>query len=177
VSATIKAPSGWTIETVMAIANSALSRLEASDIDMAMDDDALLEILRGEGADVDMVLRRLILASLEAKSLADGVKARMDDLRARKERFEKRAEAWRGAAFGVMDALGVTKHVTAEYTASLSSPRPGLVITDEMALPAEYVVVTRAPDKAKIKAAMAEGVVIDGAEMQNGSPVLTVRSK
>jgi hypothetical protein len=173
----VKAPSAWQIEAVMAIANAALSRLEASDTEIATDDEALLTALRAEGADVDTILRRLVLASLEAQSMAKGIKGRMDDLRARKERFEKRAETWRGATFGIMDALGITKHTQSEYTASIQPGRQSLVVTDEAALPEEYFVVTKSPDIAKIKAALADGVVVDGAEMQTGAPILTVRSK
>jgi len=172
----VTAPSAWTLQQVMSIAQATLARMEA-DGTLDTDEAALMDVLRQEVPEVDDVLLRLLRAMGEARDNAESIDIRMGFLSARHDRFRRQAESYRAAVYAIFDALGMSKWRHAEFTASLSPGRPGVVVTDEAALPDSFVRVTRTPDKALIKSALAAGEVIPGAELSNGLPTLTVRTK
>jgi len=170
------APSAWTLQQVMSIAQATLARMEA-DGTLDTDEAALMDALRQEVPEVDDVLVRLLRAMGEARANGDAVKDRITALAHREARFERQAESYRAAVYAILDALGLTKWRHAEFTASLSPGRPGVVVTDPDALPDAFVRVERKADRAAIKAALEQGEVIPGAELSNGLPTLTVRTK
>lgn len=171
----IRAPSGFAIEQAMSIADAVRRRLLADDPDLADDERALRDMLDGE-TDVFDLVRRLIRFSLDAASLAEAAAARADKLTARRDRFKRRAESARAAAFGMMDALGERALSDAEFTVSIAQGKPGVIITDEAALPHDFVRVTRSPDKTAIAAALKAKTPVPGAEITNGPPTLVVRT-
>lgn len=160
----------------MSIASATLARMER-DGTLDTDEAALMEALRDAGADVDGLLVRLLRARGEAVANDDALAARIVDLSNRRRRFERQAEEYLAAVNAILDSLGLTKWRNAEFTVSVSAGRPGVVVTDVDALPAEYVRVTKSPDKAAIKAAMEQGEVINGAEWQNPTPTLRILTK
>jgi hypothetical protein len=170
------APSAWTIQTVMSIAMATAARLEQTGA-VNTDEAALMDALRAEVPDVDVILLRLLRAEGEAKANREAADARIADLFARRSRYARQAEAYRAAAHGVMDALGWDKWKHAEFSASIRDGKPGVVITDKAALPAECFRVKREVDKAKIRELLEAGTPIPGAEMGNAAPILTVRTK
>lgn len=172
----MSAPSGFVIQQVMAIAHATLERM-AQDGTLDTDEAALMEALREDGADVEGLLVRLLRAMGEAKANAEAVDQRMAALVARGRRFERQAENYRAASYAILDALGLTKWRHAEFSVSVSPGRPGVIVTDEAALPDRFVRVTRSPDKAAIKAALEQGEVIEGAELSNGLPQMRILTK
>lgn len=166
------APSAHTLERVMAIAQATAARLHAAGV---IDTDA--QALFEECPDAETVLVRLLRALGEAKANADAIKARVADLETRAARYVRQAEEHRAAAFAVMDVLGIQKFAHAEFTVTISAGKPGVVITDEAALPDTMVRVERRPDRGKIREAIEWGEVVPGAEMGNAMPVMTVRTK
>lgn len=174
-----RAPSAWTVGQVLAIAKATADRLAQSDITIETDEAALFEALREDGADAETILRRLARAALEAESNAEATEKRMAQLSDRKKRQERRYDEYRASVFAVMQALSIAKFSDPEFTLTLSENKGGAVIvTDEAAIPDEYVNVTRTPKKKEIKADILLGVIIPGAELsQGGNPILTIRSK
>lgn len=170
------APSGWAIQNVMAIAHHTLLRM-AQDGTLDTDEAALMDALRQEVPDIDAILVRLLRARGEADANGDALASRIVDLSNRKRRFDRQAEEYRAAVNAILDSLGLTKWRNAEFSVSVSAGRPGVIVTDVDALPAEYVRVTRAPDKTAIKAAMDQGEVVPGAEWQNPAPTLRILTK
>jgi hypothetical protein len=170
------APSAWTLQQVMSIAQATLARMEA-DGTLDTDEAALMDALRQEVPEVDDVLVRLLRAMGEARANGNAVKDRITALEYREARFERQHDAYRAAVYAIFDALGMTKWKHAEFTASLSPGRPGVVITDEAALPDSFVRVERKPDKTAIKDALARGEAVPGATLQNSIPSLSVRTK
>ena len=170
------APSAWTLQQVMSIAQATLARME-QDGTLDTDEAALMDALRQEVPEIDDVLVRLLRAMGEARANAVAVGERVKSLEDREARYVRQAEAYRAAVYAIFDALGMTKWKHAEFTASVTPGRPGVVITDEAALPDAFVRVERKPDKTAIKAALEQGQVIPGAELSNGLPTLTVRTK
>lgn len=168
------APSAWTIQAALALANAALQRLEHSG---DTDESDLAAYLAQEAPEVDAVLLRLLRAAGEAEANVDAVQARMLALDAREERFKRQKTEYRLAAAGILDVLGLTKWKHAEFTVSVSPGRAGVVVTDESALADRFVRVTRTPDKGAIKAALEAGEEVAGAVLANGPMSMTVRTK
>jgi hypothetical protein len=166
------APSAWTMEKVMAIAQATAARLAA---DGVVDTDAAA--LFEECPDAETVLVRLLRAMGEAKADAAALDQRIADLEARRDRYQRHVEEHRRAVLGVMSALDVQKFRHPEFTVSLAVGKPGVVVTDPAAVPDDFVRITRTPDKTAIGAAIASGATVPGAEVTNGMPVLTIRTK
>ena len=148
-----------------------------NDADLAVDERVLHDMLDGEAPDAMDVLRRCIRASLWAEALAEAAKARADDIAARAKRYQARADALRNAVTGALDCLGLHRLQDAEFTASLTLGRPGVVITDDAVIPNEFCRVTRSPDKKAIGDALKAGRDVPGAMLNNPQPTLTLRTK
>ena len=172
----MSAPSAWTIQAAMAAAQAALSRLETSG-DVDTDEAAALAVLREDAPEIDVVILRLVRAIGEAAANKDAVAARITDLSERKARFDRQHSEYRSTLFAVLEALGRDNWRHAEATVSVQPGRAGVWITDEAAVPDQFVRTTRVPDKVAIGTALAGGHVVPGAEMRNGAPTLVIRSK
>lgn len=169
-------PSAWRIQQVLAIVGNTLNRMEAEGT-LATDEADLVAALREETPEVDALLLRLVRAQDEAARNNEAVNERMDALRVRSSRFARQREEYRRAIFGILDVIGVTKWRSAEFSVSTSMGKPGVVITDEAALPAEFVRVERTPDKTAIANALRAAQDVPGAELGNAAPQLTIRTK
>ena len=170
------APSPYAIQAAMSAAQSALSRLEASG-DVDTDEAAALAVLREEAPDIETVLARLLRAMGEATEFEKAVDARIFALEERRKRFTRQAEEYRRTVFAMLDALGLRKWKNAEFSVSITDGRPGVVVTDEAALPDAFVRIKREPDKAAIKAALERGELVNGAGLSNGLASLSIRMK
>lgn len=171
------APSGYRVEQALSAWHSARSRLLTEDADLAHDEAALSELLGSEEGDVRDVLARLLRAACMATLMANSAGEMANEIKARQDRYKRRADSMRGTAFAIMDALGERRLELPDLTASIRAGTPSVIITDEAALPAEYIRITKAPDKAAILADLKQGVVVEGAQLSNGIPSLAVRTK
>ena len=169
------APSGWQINTVMGIASSVMARLEADGV--VTDESELLTTLREEGADVDTILLRLVRAAEDAGTMGDAVGERIDALNARRSRYYRVRQECRAAVLAIMDALGLTKWTHPEYTVTAKDARLAVVITDEAAVPDNFVRISRTVDKTAVAQSLHAGHSVPGATLANGTPVLTIRTK
>lgn len=170
-------PNAWRLEQAMAALHSARRRLLEEDPDIASDERLFSDMLEGESGDAMDVLDRVLRASQEAKAMAAMAEARASEMSLRRDRYKARSEALRGAAFAAMDSLGMRRRDLPELTASISAGQVAVVITDETQLPEAFIRVKREPDKALISAALKAGNTVAGAEITNGLPRLTVRTK
>ena len=170
----MSAPSAFRIEQAMSVAQAARARLQ-DDPDLAADETAMRDLLDGE-SDVMDLLRRLARFALEAEAQAGAAKARVDNLRGRQKRFEARENHARQAIYGMMDALGLCTLPDPEFTLSIRAGTRAVFITDEAALPDEFVKVSRTPDKAAIAVALKADRAVPGAELSNSMPTLTLKA-
>jgi hypothetical protein len=146
-------------QTVSAV-RATVARLlaEAPETDAA----ALLAVVEQEAPEFGDVMTALCRAADEAGADADAISERITALQDRRERATSRREAYRAAIFAALDAAGQRSWKSPEFTVSVTPGRAGVVITD--------------PDKTAIGAALALGPV-SGAELRNGLPTLTIRTK
>jgi len=141
------------------------------------DEAALLAAIEQDVPDAAHIVTLLVRAVGEAEADVDAIAERVAGLNVRKDRAKRRVETMRGLLLTVMEAAGTQKWKHPEFTVSVSAGRSGLIITDEAALPDECFRTVRELDKAKTKQLLSEGIPIAGAEMANGMPTLTIRSK
>lgn len=169
-------PSGWKIEQAMSVWHSVRARLLNEDAGLAHDEAALSDLLGHEEGDVRDVLARVLRAAKHAESMADAAKEQIADMKGRQDRYKRRSEQLRATGFAILDAIGETRVELADLTASVRAGVPSLILSEDAVLPDEYVLVTRAPDRAAIVAGLKQGAVIDGAVLSNGLPYLAIRS-
>jgi hypothetical protein len=144
----------------------------------ADDEDLYQDMIEGETDALDL-LDSQIASMQNDEALAEAIKAQEANLKARRERIEWRADAHKKAALLIMNAAGLKK---AERPRATISVRPGSVsvqITDEAEIPTQLMreKITRAPDKAAIKAQLEAGETVPGAELVRGAETISVRVK
>jgi len=127
--------------------------------------------------DLHQVIATLLDKAAEAKSMASAIKARMDDLLARKARYDRQEEAFRSLIQGLMERADLQKLTLPEATLSLSWRKPAPVITNEDALPDALCRFIRKPDMAAVKTAVEVGDMPPGVSMSNGRMILRVLTK
>jgi len=153
---------------------AALTDLVAAFPELADDEDLRRDTIEGE-TDAFSLLARLVNQEREANSMAAAIKARIDDLSARKQRAERRKEAMRSLMFKVMKAGSLPKVQLPEATLSIGKKAAAVEIVDESALPKWAVRVSYSPDKAAIKERLAAGKKVKGARMGEVGEQLSVR--
>jgi hypothetical protein len=140
------------------------------------DDDTLSLGLEGE-TDLHEVLALVVLRMRNAEALAIGDNVLINDLKERRDRFNRQYEAMRTLALKLMSAAEVRKVVLPQATLSISLGPRKVIVTDESRLPADCVRIKREPDRIAIKRFIEEGSTIPGAELSNAEEHLTVRPK
>lgn len=145
--------------------------------ELAEDEILRSDMIEGETEAFDL-LTAIVRKIEDAKALSEGTKERLEELRARKDRFGRRVDGLRSLAIKIMDAGGLTKAELAEATLSLRASGRKLVgEPDPASLPDDLCKITRAADKTKIKAALEAGQSVPGCELGNGEPSLAIRIK
>lgn len=171
----MKPPSPAAIERALAIAADVRALLLAEGADLDGDEALLSGMLDGE-TDAPDVARRLVRYALAMEAMERMARERADKLSGRAVRFATRAAGARRAALDMLDVLGMKRLDDAEFVANARAGTPGVVVTDEDALPDEFVRTKRTPNLSAIKAALDAGRIVPGAMRRNGAPSLTVRT-
>ena len=143
-----------------------------------LQDDETLRADTFEGcSSLNEVLSRLLDMGQEAKAMAQAVKLRMDDIAARKARYERQEEGFRTLIQSVMERANLSKVTLPEATLSISHIKPAPIIADEAAIPDALCKFKRSPDMAAIKDAVSNGNMPPGVNMSNGRSTLSIRPK
>lgn len=156
----------------------------------------LLTDLRGEGVDDDAEFREdtvegetdihgaiaQALAEIdEAEILIEGGKAKIEQIGTRVASEQKRVERVRALIERAMVTLELPTMRLPTATLSVAKRKPGLIVTDESAIPTRFYVQPPAPppklDKKALLEALNDNEAIPGASLDNGSVSLTVRRK
>lgn len=156
--------------------NATISNLILSYPEMQDDDQLRADMFEG-CTNLNEVLATLLDMSQGAKAMAQAVKFRMDDIAARKARYERQEEGFRTLMQSVMERANLSKVVLPEATISISHIKPAPIISDEAAVPDALCKFKRSPDLKAIKDAVAEGQMPPGVAMSNGKTSLVIRSK
>lgn len=139
------------------------------------DDTQLLEDSLEGSTDLHEVVTKLVRVERDAASFSTAIKAQEEALADRRARYVKQQQIYRTMIHALLDAAGQTKLRIPEATISISQGRAGCIITDETALPDQFVKIERIPKKSEITAALLAGERVQGAEMKNSQPHLSIR--
>lgn len=149
-------------------------RAQLVEIGRVEDDDELLhDMIEGETSLLPM-LERIARKARLFDAHAASCRQRAQELEKRARRWENRQRIARSTIAWAMQEAGLKKHEAADVTITVRPGVRSVVITDEAAIPESYIRVTTAPDKARIKAALSEGVAVPGATLGNAEPVLMI---
>jgi len=162
--------SEWNLQNALMAYRSAVASM------VAEDPDAEIEDVTGDSvAEIEAALRRIVVKIQDAQDMAAVARQRATEAGERARRFDARVARLKGVVMACMDSMGWRKREWAEATVSLRAPQPGVLITDETALPEGFIRVTRAPDKEAIRTALKGGAAVPGAVLANGSPSLAIK--
>jgi len=145
-------------------AMSAVSRLKAELADHSEDD--ILASIESETNALEL-MDRIIENVVADEALVERGKERI-------RRIEARADRYRTILKAMMEEIA-EKVERPLATLSIGTGPRAVIITDQAALPEFYF--RRAPDKIALGKDLKAGKQIEGAELANGMPVLTMRSK
>ena len=141
------------------------------------DEEAWIASLESE-TNVSELLTTIVRRIEDTKALVIGTKDRFEELKERKDRFERRVDALRELAFKVMETAEVAKLELPEATLSLRAGTQQLVgEADPAELPDELCKIYRSPDRTAIKEALKTGKMVPGFSLSNSQPSLTIRIK
>ena len=150
-------------------------RIQAED--PQIDKQTLADTVEGL-TDLHEILIAIIRAALTDQALANGLKGRIADMQSRLERLEDRASKRRQIAKDVMSELDLKKLAAPDFTASIRSGMPALMVIDEAAVPSIYW-EPREPrlNRQGLVADLKQGAEIAGVTLSNPEPILSVRTK
>jgi Gp157 protein len=172
----VKPPSPRQLSDAYAVLLQAKERLQAIDPAITEDERLFGDMLDGESGDAIGALDRLIACAIEAEDFAAQAHVRAQEIAERKARYQKRSVALRETAFQLMQALELRRRETGQFTASVRSTPPKVLITDETALPPALVRTRTEPDKLLIAAALKSGGEVPGATLSNATESLAIRT-
>jgi hypothetical protein len=152
-------------------------RAELKTIFSDIDDETLRDTLEGISS-LPEALAAVMRAYMEDLSLAAALGMRISDMQERLARFEARAEKKRALVTQVMERAELRKLQECDFTVSLRAVPPGLVVSDEAAIPADYW-KSQPPklDKKGLLASLNAGQAIPGATLGNGGTTISVRTR
>ncbi len=141
------------------------------------DDETIRDTLEGLTA-VPEMLAAVVRSQLDDLALARGLKARIDEMHERLARFEQRARKQRELVRSVMERAEIYKIAEPDFTASLRSTSPPLIVADEEEIPEDFW-KPQPPkvDRQRLITALKAGREIPGAALGNGAQSLSVRTK
>jgi len=141
------------------------------------DDDDLQDTLEGL-TNLPEMLAALLRSQLDDLSLAEALKGRMGDMRARLARLEQRVATKREIAASVMERAEIKKITEPDFTASFGISGPKVSVTSEAEIPNQYWKPQDPKlDRLALAAALKAGEAVPGAVLTNGSPFISVRTK
>ena len=142
-----------------------------------IDDETLMDTLEG-ATDLNEAISAIVRSALDDEAMAEALKGRMEDMRARLERIRRTASNKRLAAIDVMEKVGLSKVTEPDFTISLRPAPVGVVVTDEEAVPKAFKIPQPARiDKRRLLEHLKPGEVITGAALTNPRLTLSVRTK
>ena len=140
-----------------------------------IDEATLADTLEGL-TDIHEVLAAIVRSALLDEALAEGLKGHIQLLQGRLQRLTERGAERRRIARDAMVEVEIKKIAAPDFTVSVRSGSPSLLVIDEGAIPEPYW-EPREPrlNRADLLADLKRGVDVPGSHLSNPEPVLSVR--
>ena len=159
------------VEDVMREVNALMAEFPQ----LADDEELMRDMLEGNTR-FDRIMDRLLSDMRDNETLAEASSQRIGKIRARQTRLTHRAQFLRGLMHRLLTLTGLKSVALAEAKISVVNSPEKVIITDENAIPDEFMEITREPNKTAIKNAIKSGQIIPGATMSNGGTTISVRT-
>ena len=141
------------------------------------DEETLRDTLEGL-SNLPEMIGAVVRSELEDRALAKGLKGRISEMEERLGRFEERAGKKREMAREAMESADIQKITEPDFTVSLRSVQPPLVIVEEKEIPEEFWRPQPAKlDRQKLRLALGSSKGVPGAVFGNAGRTLAVRTK
>lgn len=144
--------------------------------DLFADEDGWDLTLSSE-SDLDDLLAQLVAKEREAAAMAEAIRAHVDDLHMRRDRFKRRIEAAREMMLKFMQIAGVRKRELPAATLSVRAGGTKIIINDEASVPSTFCRIKSEPDKTAIKSYLEDGNSPNWASLVKGEDGITVRTR
>lgn len=141
------------------------------------DDETIRDTLEGLTT-LDALIAELIRSALVDEGLQRGLRSRLDDMKQRLSRLEHRGDKKRQMALEAMSEVGLTRLEAPDFTVSLRTGAPAVVVVAEHEIPDAYW-VPQPPklDRQSLLAELKRGNEISGVQLSNPKTALSVRTK
>ena len=150
-------------------------RLEADFPDI--DDETLSDTLEGL-TNLNEQLAAVVRSQQEDRVFSSALKERIQEMQDRLKRFEHRVSRKRDLVASVMERADIKKLTEDDFTASLRSTPPQLVLSDEDVIPENFWKVQSPKlDRQLLIAHLKSGQAVEGASLGNGGMTVSVRVK
>ena len=141
------------------------------------DEETLMDTLEGM-TDLTEMVASVVRSRLDDLALFAALRARMSDMQERAGRLEQRADKKKEVVASVMERACLKKLTEPDFTLSLRSTNPPLVVTDEGEIPEDFwKPQTPKLDRQGIINALKAGREVPGATLGNGGVTISVRTK
>jgi hypothetical protein len=151
------------------------AKLLAGYPELAETDQALIDSLEGE-TNITEAIAKVVRSSEEDRVLVTALELRIKEMEQRAHRIGSRALQKREIAAKAMTECGLRRVDAPDFSASMVSSPPAVVVTDEAALPDELLIhPPPKPDKREIGRRLKSGETVMGAVLSNAPPHLKVR--
>jgi phage host-nuclease inhibitor protein Gam len=156
------------------IVEQEVRRLLSEYPDIAGDHELKVDMLEGE-TELLTIIEKLVIAERENQAMATSCNSLIEKYSERKQKFMQRKEYNRRLIQRLLEAADVKSvDVPAGRISVVNSPK-SVIITDETAIPDEFMRVKREPNKSALKEALEQGKTIAGATLSNGGNKLQIR--
>lgn len=142
-----------------------------------LDPQAIADTLEAIGGSIQEKAVSLASWALDIEGDIEKIEAAIERLNARKKQVVARKESLKDYLLRNMDATGITKIQCPLFTVTLVAGRESVAISDENAIPDEFLNVKTVitPDKIAISKAIKEGQIIAGASLQRGQSSIRIK--
>lgn len=146
-------------------------------MDTQIDEETLADTVEGL-TNLHEIVQAIIRSALVDQALASGLKCRIADMQDRLARLEDRASKRRQIAKDVMVDLDLKKLTAPDFTVSIRSGIPSLMVIDEAAVPKAYW----EPGEPRLRRQLLthdlkQGEEVAGAALSPPQPFLSVRTR
>jgi Siphovirus Gp157 len=143
----------------------------------SLDEQTVEDTLEGI-TDLHEMIAAVIRSALVDEALQVGLRSRLEHMKERLTRLEWRGEKKRQMALEAMREASLKKLEQPDFTASVRSGSPTLVVVSEGDIPPAYW-VPQPPklDRQSLLANIKRGDEVPGVQLGNPKPILTVRTK
>jgi hypothetical protein len=144
-------------------------------IEADFDEQTIADTLEGMAGELEVKAQNVAFFIRNLESTADQIKQAEKQMADRRKALENKAATIKDYLKRNMQATGINKIECPYFAISLKKNPPAVLITDEAAIPAEYLVQVPPPppsvDKKAIAEALKAGVNVAGAELTQGERV------